>query len=204
MTEKDWYTLLLEDQCTMELVEGGPRRYIPCNAEKKTPLRNWDECWRRARLPGLGPENISFLFKLMHNTLVTQERLSKTNPNISSNCKFPGCPGTEKEDTTHALVHYPGNNGVGAAILTSIQNIVPGLQAEDAIFLDFNVSESMELPIVWSLSVAWISLWDLRQKRTRPQLYLVRAEMEARIALLRECRRFSNVSATVDNIIRTI
>ena len=204
MTEKDWYTLLLEDQCTMELVEGGPRRYIPCNAENKTPLRNWDECWRRARLPGLGPENISFLFKLMHNTLVTQERLSKTSPTTSFYCKFPGCPGTEKEDTTHALFHCPGNNGIGAAILRSIQNFVPGLQAEDAIFLDFNVADSLELPIVWALAVAWSSLWDLRQKRARPQLYLVRAQMEARIALLRECSRFANASAAVDTIIATI
>ena len=81
---------------------------------------------------------------------------------------------------------------------------MPGLQAEDAICLDFNVDESLELPIVWALAVAWISLWDLRQKRIRPQLYLVRAQLEARIALLRECRRFANVSATVDTIIESI
>ena len=81
---------------------------------------------------------------------------------------------------------------------------MPGLQAEDAIFLEFNVADSLELPIVWALTVAWISLWDLRKKRARPQLYLVRAQMEARITLLRECSRFANASATVDTIIATI
>ena len=71
---------------------------------------------------------------------VTRERRSMTSPTTSFYCKFPGCPGTEKEDTTHALFHCPGNNGIGAAILRSIQNFVPGLQAEEAIFLDFNVA----------------------------------------------------------------
>ena len=140
----------------------------------------------------------------MHNTLVTQERLSKTNPNTSPYCKFPGCPGTEKEDTLHALLHCPGNNGVGVSILSSIQSLVPNLQAQDAICLDLNVDDTLELPIVWALAVAWSSLWDLRQKRTRPQLYFVRAQMEARIALLRECRRFRDASDTIDTIIGTL
>ena len=114
----------------------------------------------------------------MHNTLVTQERLSKTNPNTSPYCKFPCCPGIEKEDTLHDLLHCPG---VGVSIFSSIQSLVHNLQVQDAICLDLN-----------AVAVAWSSLWDLRQKRTRPQLYLVRAQMEARIA-----------SATVDTIIAT-
>ena len=66
------------------------------------------------------------------------------------------------------------------------------------------VDESLVLPVVWSLAVAWLALWNLRQKRTRPQLYLVRAEMEAKIALLRECRKFSNEAAVIDTIIGNI
>ena len=117
---------------------------------------------------------------------------------------FPGCPGTEKEDALHALLHCPGNTGVGVSILSSIQSFAPNLQAQDATCLDFNVDDTLELPIVWALAVAWSSLWDLRQKRTRPQLYLVRAQMEARISLLRECRRFRNATAIIDTIIETL
>ena len=203
MSEKEWYTVLLEDQCTMEQV-GGDAKYIPCNVEKKSPHRSWDECWRKARLPGLGPENVSFLFKLMHNSLVTQERLSRTSPNIRPTCKFPGCPGTDTEDRCHALYHCPGNNDVGKCIFRSISNFVPGLEIEDAITLDFHVDDPLELPVVWALAVAWSSLWDLRQKQTRPQLYMVRAQMEAKIALLRECRRFSIILETIDTIIENL
>jgi hypothetical protein len=161
----------------MESVQEGPMRSTPCNAETKAPHRNWDECWTKARIPGPGPENSSFMFKLMHKTLVTQERLSNTSPY----CKFPGCPGTVKEDTLHAIPHCPCNNGVGVSIFSSIQSLVPNLQAQYAICLDLNVDDTRELPIVWALAVAWSSLWKLRQKQTRPQLYLLRAQIEARI-----------------------
>ena len=66
------------------------------------------------------------------------------------------------------------------------------------------VDDSLELPLVWSMAVAWLALWNLRQKKTRPQLYLVRAEMEAKVALLRECRKFSNDVALIDTIIGTL
>ena len=138
---------------------GGDANYIPCNVEKKSTHRSWDECWRKARLPGLGPENVSFLFKLMHNTLVTQERLSKTSPNIRPTCKFPGCPGTDTEDRCHALYHCPGNNDVGKYIFRSISNFVPSLEIEDAITLDFHVDDALELSVVWALAVARSSLW---------------------------------------------
>ena len=75
------------------------------------------------------------------------------------------------------------------------------MQIEDAICLDFNEDGAVELSVVRALAVAWSSLWDLRQKVTRPQLYMVRAQMEAKIALLRECRRFSNTLVTIDAII---
>ena len=90
-------------------------------------------------MSGLGPENISFLFKMMHNTLVTQERLSRTSPTVSPNCKFPGCAGTEHEDLLHALVHCPGNNDVGNVL----RSFAPGLGVDEAVRLDFNVVEGI-------------------------------------------------------------
>ena len=177
---------------------------VPCSAELKRPQTNWDECWKKARLPGLGPENTSFLFSLLHNTLVTQDRLSRTSPTVTPFCKFQGCPGSEHEDLVHALVHCPGNNGVGASIFSCIARYVPGISVEEAVSLDFMVDEDDELPLVWSLAVAWHALWNLRLNKTRPQLYLVRAEMEAKVSLLRECRRFSNAIAVIDTIIGNI
>ena len=156
----------------MENVDGGPDKYILSHNERKSPQRNWEECWKLARLHGLGPENTSFLFKLLHNTLITQERLSRTNPKISSLCKSSGCPGTDVETLSHALVLCPGNNGVGTRVMQTLQSFVPGLGVEEALCLDFTVEESLRLPLVFAMAVAFGAIWDLRLRKTRPQLYL--------------------------------
>ena len=43
MSEKQWYRLLLEDNCTMEQVNGHEDRYIRCRVE----LANQDTDWER-------------------------------------------------------------------------------------------------------------------------------------------------------------
>ena len=37
MTQKQWYNLLLEDCCTMEVVEGGTKEFIRCKVELASP-----------------------------------------------------------------------------------------------------------------------------------------------------------------------
>ena len=41
MTENQWYTLLVEENVTMENADGGPEKYILSNNERKNPQTNW-------------------------------------------------------------------------------------------------------------------------------------------------------------------
>ena len=91
MSEKEWYQFLLEDMCTMEVDNEENSRYKMCRVERASPDTDWEGCWRLARLPGLGPDNTSFLFKMMHDLLPTQERLARTKPRASPACPMPGC-----------------------------------------------------------------------------------------------------------------
>ena len=204
MSEKQWYAVLIEDNVTMESTNGEQRQYIPSRIELKNPETNWEHSWRLARLKGLGSENVSFLFRLLHCTLPTQERLSKTNANHSPLCKFPGCTGSDEEDTLHALVTCSGNNGTGYAIMNGVKRLLPGLKEDEALRLDLDIEEHLELPVVFTLSVAWGALWDLRLNRTRPELYLIRAQLEAKVAILRNCRNFFNSAQFIDMIIDTL
>ena len=52
ITEKEWHSHLLQNQCTMEVDEDDHLRYIPCSAELRHPASDW----RRARMTGLGPD----------------------------------------------------------------------------------------------------------------------------------------------------
>ena len=109
LSEKEWYKRLLEENCTMETVEEDVMQYIMCRVERDSPMSNWEQCWKLARLSGLGPSNITFLFKMLHQILPTQERLARVKPSSSSSCKMQGCSG-ETETLHQALVLCDSND----------------------------------------------------------------------------------------------
>ena len=192
MTEAQWYHLLLEENVTKEIDEEQVKRFSPCRVEIANMNNDWEESWRRMRLKGLGSELISFLFKVLHQLLPTQERLLRINQANSAYCKAEGCSGDQIEDLTHALILCPGNNGIGIKYLDAVKRHVPNITAESALLLQFESDTSMELAIVWFLSMAWKMIWDARYSGKNPELYKIRSEMEARIALLRTTRSYGN------------
>ena len=201
MSESQWYMLLLEDKVTMEVREEQSRQFILCKAELVSPSTNWEVIWRRARLRGLGPELTSFLFKILHKLLTTQERVARTNPTVSPLCKAPGCSGEESEDLVHALVTCAGNMGVGRSVLDSVSRFVDKLSDVQALRLQFETEESLELPVVWFLAVSWSTIWEARLLGRRPELYRVRADLEAKVSLLRETRKLINVAEKISSMI---
>ena len=194
MTEKQWYRVLLEDNCTMEVDDNGQSNNTLCRVERASQLTDWERSWRLARLPGLGPENVSFLFKMMHDVLPTQERIARTKPRASPSCPLPGCGGAV-ENRAHALVLCEGNNGVGQRVLRCLASYMPDVEVEAALRLEFVVEEDVELPLVWMLATVFLAIWKLRKEQSRVELYEVRATLEAKINLLRETRY--SLSATV-------
>ena len=173
MSEKMWYTLLLEDNCIMEEAEHG-QDYIKCRVERAIPAADWEHCWRLARLSGLGPENMTFLFKLLHQILPTQERVARSKPSTSPSCKMPGCL-SAVEDLEHALILCQFNDDVGLQLLEFRRGFSPALQTESLLRLELHVDPDLELPIVPFISTVLSSVRNLRQSSNRVQKYLVRS-----------------------------
>ena len=192
MTEAQWYHFLLEENVIKEENEEQRLNFIPCRAELMNMENDWETSWRRMRLKGLGSELVSFLFKLLHQLLVTQERLSRINQGTTSTCKAAGCPGDRIEDIEHALMKCPGNNDIGRVCMDAVKIHIPDLTIENALLLNFEIEKSMEFPIVWFLAVTWKNIWDARCVGKQPELYKIRSDMEARIALLRTTRSYEN------------
>ena len=144
MTEKELDSFLLEEYCTMEMGESR-KEYIKCRVERNSPDTDWENSWRLARLPGLGPDNTSFLFRMLHQT---QERVARTKPNQSSICKLNECNADLEENLDHALIQCEANSCVGTGLLDCLDTIVPGLQAEALLRLELPVDEDLELPVV--------------------------------------------------------
>ena len=81
-----------------------------------------------------------------------------------------------------------GNNGVGLRAMRCLQSVAPLVEVEAALRLEINVEEEFELPLVWMLATVFLAIWKLRVDKSRVQLYEVRAQLEAKINLLRETR----------------
>ena len=182
----------------MEESDEGVRKQTLCRVERAVPGTDWENSWRLARLPGLGPENLSFLFKMMHDILPTQERVARTKPRASSSCTMLGCTVVVCEDLPHALILCDANNGVGYRVLRCMQNYLP--DAESALRLELNVEEDLQLPLVWLLASVFLAIWKLRLDKARVQLYEVRAQLEAKVNLLRETR-FRHSAEILDQLV---
>ena len=198
MSEKQWYTHLLEDQVIKEFKEDGEEVYKPCWVEVASPTTNWEETWRLARLTGLGPKNVSFLFRLLHQTLPTQERLARIRPGSSSACKALGCRRNSEETLRHALFNCDGNDGVGVGVMEALHKVQQALEVEKVLRLELQLDKEHELPVVWFLATTMRMLWDMRQSGSRVDKYIVRTQLEAEINLLRRTRLEYSVTMIKD------
>ena len=142
----------------MEVDHTGEQVHIKCRVERASPLTDWEKSWRLARLPGLGPENISFLFKLLHDLLPTQEHVARTKPTASPACQAPGCS-CDMEDQAHALVSCQSNHGVGQRVIRCLQDFVPNIDVDAALRLEIDIEEEMELPLVWMMATVFQAIW---------------------------------------------
>ena len=66
--------------------------------------------------------------------------------------------------------------------------------------LNFQVEEDLELPMVWLTTNILMNMWDCRKEKKRCDLFLVRADLEARVSLLRESR-FKEASVSISHML---
>ena len=191
MSSSDWYTVLVEDNITMPAHDGdSTRQFKSSRAELAWPDNDWDHTWKLARLRGLGPEITTFVWRLLHNILPTQERTSrianKGSGTTSSICKL--CQDQLEEDQLHAFFHCKNNSNASRALLNSITPVLPNITPRQVLLLDFDLEESQEFPIVWFVGHFLQIVWNSRVEKRQVRLYSIRADLEARSSLLRETR----------------
>ena len=123
MTTNQWYRVLLEKEVTMEDYIDSPNVYKKCRAELSSPTTDWETSWRRARLKGIGSDGTSFLWKMLHNLLPTEARLSRILPNSSEQCKL--CPAPATADLTHCLFACVSTREAGNWLLSLVRQHDP-------------------------------------------------------------------------------
>ena len=97
--------------------DNSPRDYIKCRSELSSPSTDWEKSWQRSRLKGLGSEATSFLWKLLHCILPTEQRLVRILPNLKEECKY--CP-DKTADLTHCFFECCKTRNVGTWLLSLV------------------------------------------------------------------------------------
>ena len=157
-----------------------------------SPGTDWPLTWRLARLPGLGSELTSFLFKLIHNLLPTQDRIGRiaADPGgIGGLCQL--CQG-DVEDLLHSFFSCPKSAVAGLTLLGHAQTFFPLRTPETALRLEFmgDLSERGELAVVCLLATGLKFIWETRVAKKSVVVFKMRAELEAKVSILRKTRYF--------------
>ena len=193
MSTKQWYQVLMENNVTKEVVMNTDRQaWKPIRCEVNFPGNSWDRSWELTFTSGLNSDQSSFLFKLLHDILPTGSRLLRLKQKESSACTL--CRTGAIDDRLHALLACSINSEINDWVVSLTQKVVPNSKTEDIISLNLTISEPMHFPLIWTLSHVLMLVWQSRMNKKTISLYHVRAEIEAKINILRKSRLKEAVS----------
>ena len=188
VTLKQWYQLLLERGITHSSDDhDSPPVLLKSRLEESRPDADFSCSYRLSRLFGLSPDQKSFLFKLVQNLLPTRERLHRTRKSPIPACSF--C--NEPEDILEHLFSCPQSTDVTNPPFSCLSSQVDILTFRDVIQMNIETTESWEHPAAWLISTCLKYVWEERQSGRRARLEMCRAELLARLALLR-CTKWKN------------
>ena len=101
MTTRQWYYFIINLDLLKEN-ENGTEIYRKCRIERLSPHIDWNMTWKRVRIACLLSNTMTFLWKLMHQLLPTEERISSSVGNMPSSCRS-GCADNIEANLEHCL-----------------------------------------------------------------------------------------------------
>ena len=176
-----------------EVDDDGRRELVPCRVEEHEPEVCWSESYRLLRLKGLSPDQKSLLFKIVHELLPTKERVSHIIPTTSPTCLL--CQDNLPETYLHCFFNCSLNRESGESLLRCAQSYAPTLTPTGLLHLDIVGEDPFLLPTVILISTGLQLIWMNRFDKKVTSVWSMRAELEARICLLRTTRRKRLVEA---------
>ena len=168
MSTREWYKVLLENKVLMsEPLDQSPAKLIPIRVENLDPTNDWLETWRLARISGLASDLTSFLFKMIHCLLPTQDRVQRLGVAVGGQPGLCKLCHQDVEDTLHALFSCQQSQVAGHALLGYAQKTSPNLSPENSLklHLGHNLQKEEELAVVCLLSTGWLYIWQSRLEK---------------------------------------
>ena len=185
MSVKLWYKHLIEVQVTHTEPED-PSALVPCRVERLAPGIDWGRSWLAVCVPGLTPEMRSFLWKMLHCILPTQERLHRMNMPNAPSPQCVQCTAGKLDDVEHALLRCNKIKSGADFLLETLRSEIPDITFERIKYLDFR-TEDLLVPTY--LTAATLSqLWNSRFSTRNFSWQSARASVEQSIMTLKKSR----------------
>ena len=162
---------------------------------------NWNESYRLSRLYGLTPLEKSKLFCIIHELLPSNERLSRIIPTNHPTCTV--CDSGENETYDHYFFSCLANCEAMQALFRCLQVYDNDIIEARCLRLEVRAEDPFTLPTLILLITGISLIWSNRKQRKETTKWSMRAEIEARVQLLRKCRsrRLQEAGEIISNIL---
>ena len=119
------------------------------------PSADWPEVWRRVRLSHIASETKSLVWRLLHDLLLTEQRLSRLNPELSSACRY--CSDVTTSDLEHCLFTCCKTSDMGSWLLAAVRLVDPLATPPSILRLEVEGGEALVWVICACLHLIWSS-----------------------------------------------
>ena len=178
MSTRQWYDYLLEGELTTIVSPDQPRQLIPSRTDSSSPTSDWPTIWERTRLPGLGSEARSFIWRLINDLLPTENRLFNINPNSSPNCRH--CQDDVIADLEHCMFYCCMTDNMGYWLLSTFRQQDPLANPLRILKLEIEGSDGL----VWVTIQSLLLVYNSRKAGKPAAVIEIKAKMMADITLL--------------------
>ena len=197
-TSGQWYKMLLEKYIT-HFDFNTTSKLIPCKIEIESPDLDWMSIWASICMSGLTSDMMSFIWRMIHNLLPCPTRLFRLSMPGSTSSLCTLCNQQASGDLVHCLIECPSNDGAGQYILNVLSRQMPAVSPRKVILLDFDFVGD-KLPVVFFVATVLSDIWRCRIDKKPCRLHLIKANLEAKVNILRKSRHRTAADALMENL----
>ena len=195
MSTRQWYYYFLDKNVLNVSGVDGQKEKVLCRIERKFPDYDWISTWETLRLPFIPSRIISFLWKLNHDLLTTEERVHTTLGNIPDVCRY-GCIENPVANQVHCFFNCLLTHELGQWLLKTVRTFGPATESD---VLRLNVQNNHAL--VWLIAGTLYYCWTKRVSRNVADPPGFKAHVEAELMLMMETR-YSQLAEDIKGILR--
>ena len=145
------------------------------------------------RISFLSSDVSSLIFKIVHDILPTESRVSNILRNNTASCKR-SCPQDISSDTCHVFFECSHSIAVGSWLSDLVKRELPSVSQTDILLLQIDARESM----IWIIGHTFFYIWENRKKSKAVSTDDCIANLRADANILIETTHFNTALEILD------